>query len=303
MNTVAVVVNPTKLDKPDAVREDLASVAARHGCELAWYPTDEDDPGTGQARQALHEGAAMVCALGGDGTVRAVATALAGGDVPLVLLPGGTGNLLARNLHTPVDSLTNALDAALGGTTRRIDVGRVAVDGGDEQVFLVMSGIGLDAETMADTSEETKARMGWMAYGITGLRKLSGKGFAVAVGCDGTESSHRRARSVLVGNCGSVQGDFELFPQARVDDGELDVLVFAPRGLLSWVQALQRLVAQRRKNGGPLSQRAGREIEVNVRNPVQAQIDGDPLGMASRLVFRVEAGALPVRVTGDGDVI
>lgn len=302
MQHVAVVANPTKLDDADATRAELREIASRHDAELAWYDTTADDPGRGQTRQALDDGATLVCALGGDGTVRAVASELAGGDVPLGLLPGGTGNLLARNLHNPVDSIPDAFTVALTGRTDRIDVGRVAIDDREPEVFLVMAGLGLDAETMAGTSEDVKAKVGWVAYGLTGIRKLVGDGFDATVTVDGQRRRHRQVRNLMVGNCGMVQGDFEIFPDARVDDGGLDLMVLAPDGLVGWVRALARLVAQRRRGHGDLQHGSGHDIEVAVRRPVEAEVDGDAVGAASHLVFHVEQAVLPVRVTEAADV-
>lgn len=296
MHFIAVVANPTKLDDPARTRDDLRRVVEARGGRLRWYETTEQDPGHGQARQALADGAEVVGALGGDGTVRAVATELVGGPVPLGLLPGDTGNLLARNLHTPVDSLERALVAALDGTTQHIDVGYVQVDDRDEEVFLVMAGVGLDAETMAAATESVKARVGWLAYGLAGARKLVGTGFDADVTVDGAHQRHRSARQVLVGNCGMVQGDFELFPDARLDDGSLDLLVLAPKGAGGWAKAAMRLVAQRRRSHGALQHGCGTGIEVQTGQPVQAEIDGDEVGRARRLVFHVERSALPVRV-------
>ncbi|WP_159792620.1 diacylglycerol/lipid kinase family protein [Puerhibacterium puerhi] len=120
---LAVVVNPSK----DGV-EELVEVVRRVCSEAAlpepmFFETTIEDPGEGQARAALEAGADVVVAAGGDGTVRAVAAAMVDTDVPMALLPAGTGNLLARNLDIPVTSVEEAMAVVLAGRDRRIDVG------------------------------------------------------------------------------------------------------------------------------------------------------------------------------------
>ena len=297
-----VVANPTKVAR---VGDEIAWLEER-SVELGWakpvwLETTPDDVGVGQARVALRAGAHAVLAYGGDGTVRAVATALTGTDVPLGLLPAGTGNLLARNLPVPHADLDAALAVALTASTRRIDVGRAEIDvsGEDEaprgETFLVMAGLGFDAEVMASVEHGLKERMGWGAYVVAGVRNLRGRQTRVTLRLDDQEPVRRRLRSVIVGNCGELTGGVRLMPEARIDDGWLDVVVVAPRGVAGWV-AVTGAVLTRSRFGHPVVEHFRcRSVEVAAEKPLHVQLDGDPAGMARVLRARVDPSALLVR--------
>ncbi len=299
---VAVVANPTKVDDIEGRTAWVKRVGADHGLAPAiWLRTTADDPGRGQARTALDIGASAVLAFGGDGTVRAVAAELAGGDIPLGLLPAGTGNLLARNLGIPLGDLDAALSVALGTQERRIDVARAEVDvSGEDQLprrepFLVMAGLGFDAEVMASVAPRLKARVGWFAYVVAGLRLVRGRQTRVAMHLDGGPVLHRRIRTVIVGNCGELTGGLRLLPDALVDDGRLDVVVISPRGVVGWA-AVTASVLSGSRWGHPVMQRFQcREVEIRAEKPLQMQLDGDPAGEARVLRARVDPRALVVR--------
>jgi diacylglycerol kinase family enzyme len=298
-----IIVNPTKFADLDAVRARVTTTCLAQGWgEPIWLETTIDDPGTGQARQAVAEGAAVVCPLGGDGTVRAVATALVGTETPLGPLPGGTGNLLARNLDLPFDSIEKALVVALTGQNVRIDVGRLSVDPSgqhavpEEHLFLVMAGVGLDAAIMAGAPERLKARVGSAAYVVSGFQNFLGPQFKVRMKVDGEGEFSRRTRTVVVGNCGKLFGGLVLIPGARLDDGVLDSVVLSPRGVVGW-SAVAGHVVTRQRRGHPLIDRhAGQEIRIDVDQPQEVQLDGDIIGTARSMTARVDHLALVVRV-------
>jgi diacylglycerol kinase (ATP) len=297
-----VVANPTKIIDLDGELDWLEERSVELGwARPVWLETTPDDPGFGQARVALRAGAHAVLAYGGDGTVRAVATALIGTGVPLGLLPAGTGNLLARNLAVPFADLDAALAVALTGLERRIDVGRAQVDvSGEDQdprteTFLVMAGLGFDAEVMASVEHRLKERVGWWAYVVAGARNLRGRQTRVLLSLDGAEPVRRRLRSVIVGNCGELTGGVRLMPQARIDDGWLDVVVVAPRGVVGWL-AVTGAVLTRSRWGHPVVEHFRcRRAEVTAEKPLHVQLDGDPAGQARVLRAEVDAAALVVR--------
>ena len=298
MTRIAVVVNPSKFDDVAGQRAILDAVCARHGLERPlWFETSEDDPGLGQTRDALAHGADVVCAFGGDGTVRAVGEALAGGDVPLGLLPAGTGNQLAHALGLATGDAAEALETVVTGTDRRIDVCVMRADGGQEQVFLVMAGMGLDAETMDNTDDRLKARVGWPAYILGALRAAAGRGFGVRIDLgQGQTVRRRRARAVIVGNSGRLRGGLQLMPDALLDDGLLDVTVLSPRGLLAWAQTLLTVATAGRRGHRHLERRQATRLRVRAGVPTLTELDGDVIGDHRELEVELRPGALLVRV-------
>jgi YegS/Rv2252/BmrU family lipid kinase len=303
LKRAAVVVNPTKFDDVRATRRHVATVFTQAGWdEPLWLETTKEDPGFGQGQQALDAGVDLVCSLGGDGTTRSVASALVGSSTPLGLLPGGTGNLLARNLGVPFDELDKALRAAMGGTDLRVDVGRLTVNPSgehqrlEEHVFLVMAGVGFDADIMADAPEQLKARVGWLAYGVSGVKHLKGAQFTARVRVDDKPEFTRRARTILIGNCGKLTGGLVLLPQAKVNDGWLDSVILSPEGLPGWVAVALRVIARRPRGHERVDHHRIKEIAVRTNGPEEVQLDGDTIGRARAISAKIEPRALTVRV-------
>jgi diacylglycerol kinase family enzyme len=312
----ALVYNPTKVDL-EALRAAVAAEEEASGWgETLWLETTADDPGQGQTKEALAAGADLVIAAGGDGTVRAVAEALHGSGVPIALLPSGTGNLLARNLHLTLDDVANSLETAFRGTDRAIDLGLIRIRHEDDTVtqhaYLVMAGLGLDAKMLAATDEELKAKVGWLAYVQAIAKVVRDKNqLRIRYNLDGKGNRSVRAHTIMVGNCGSLPGNILLLPDAAVDDGVFDIVLLRPEGFVGWVQIitkifwengiLRRTSAGRRFMGATREVRAlnylkGRELVMRLSRPEEIELDGDGFGKAIAVKTWVDQGALIVRV-------
>jgi diacylglycerol kinase family enzyme len=315
----AVVYNPIKVDLP-ALEAVVAAAEIKAGWQKSlWYETTEDDPGIGQAKLAVGKGADVVMAAGGDGTVRAVAAALRETGVPVGLLPSGTGNLLARNLDLTLDDLEHAVTTAFMGKNRSIDVGTVEAelpDGTREKnTFLVMAGVGLDAQMIANTNAELKKKVGWLAYVDAIARSLKGNNrVRMRFTVDGSPIRTMTAHTVLVGNCGSLPGNILLLPDAAVDDGVLDVVALRPKGLIGWLQiwvkivwengvlrrsAVGRKLMSLTKEVRTLRYINGKSFTARLSRPEEYELDGDPFGKAVALRATVEHLGLVVKVPAD----
>ncbi|MFH0176479.1 diacylglycerol kinase family protein [Streptomyces cacaoi] len=311
----AVIFNPTVTGEAD--RAALRGVLERHGHRApVFIETTAEDPGTGQTAGAVRDGARLVVVCGGDGTVRAAANALADSGVPLAVVPCGTGNLLARNLGLPL-SPTDALDAALRGAPRRLDLGRVEGDGLTATHFAAMSGAGLDAAIMEHTDDRAKSVLGWPAYVLAGVGTLRTPRMRLTVRLDDAPALRRTARMVLIGNVGTVQGGTTLLPAARPDDGLLDLLILDPRGVGGWTRALVTLLRGGAKaprpsavdtltaedgdrSGVPVEFFTFRRAELTFDSTQSRELDGDPVTPGRRLATEVRPGALTVLLPAGG---
>jgi len=302
------------------VLKKAVKASARSGgwTDTLWLETTTEDSGSGMAAHALAAGARLVLASGGDGTVRAVAHALRGSGVALGIIPGGTGNLLARNLNLPLSNTPGAVAIAFSGDDRTIDTGVAELTRADgtqsEAGFVVMAGLGLDAALIANTNSALKQRVGWLAYVESGMRSLPGAAkIHIRYRIDGQNERSAHVGMILTGNCGVLPGNIELMPGARLDDGELDIAVLQPRNLFGWLRiwrkvswedrVLRRSALGRRivrytgsDTSTMLTYLRGNGVTIRVDDPQEVELDGDGFGAVTSIRLWADAGALVVKV-------
>jgi len=290
MEPAAIVINSSLARDPGRFRRRCREAAVAGGWEPSFLPTSLDDRGVGLARAAVAAGARMIVAAGGDGTVRACAQALAGSQVPLAIVPRGTANLVATALGIP-SPLDAALTVGFGPQERRIDLA-VA----DSVTFAAMAGIGLDAAVVGATAAGLKGAAGWLGYAAAGVRRLAGARTHFEIRLDGGEPLGRLARCVVVGNVGLLPGGFVLLPEARPDDGLLDVGILAPAGLFGWSRVAWRVLSRSRYDDAVLERYQARRVEIAAGAQLPRQADGELIGTAASLTVALAPGGLLVRV-------
>jgi diacylglycerol kinase family enzyme len=314
------VINSTLARDLGRFRRRCREAAAAAGWEPSFLETTLDDRGPGLAGAAVAAGARMVVAAGGDGTVRACAQALAGTQVPLAIVPLGTANLAARALGIP-SRIGGSLATAFGGHERRIDLavagtavagaaeamagagamgGARAMSGAGELTFAAMAGIGLDAEVVAATPRLLKRRAGWLAYAAAGIAHLPGRGQRFTVRLDDDEPLARQARCVVVGNAGLLPGGFALLPQARLDDGLLDVGILAPAGPAGWLRVGHQVLSGGGRDGRQLERHQARRVEIRTDTELPREVDGEVIAPGRSLTVTLLRRALTVRVPPPG---
>jgi diacylglycerol kinase family enzyme len=303
MPSVVFVVNRALVRDPRGFGRRCRAAARDHGWEAVLAETSPGESGLGLARQAVADGAGLVFAAGGDGTVRACAQALAGTGVPLAIVPLGTANLTARALGIP-GRADRAIEVGFRGRDRRIDLASAEVGDGDQDraeagmTFTAMAGIGLDAAVVGAAHAAGKRRLGWVAYLMSGVAHLSLAPREFTVRLDRGEPLVRRARCVVVGNAGLLPGGFWLLPEARCDDGWLDVGILAPSGILGWPRVAGRVLARSRRADGQLERFRARYVEISAETDLPRQVDGEVIAPGRSLIVSVCPGVLTVRGPG-----
>lgn len=224
--------------------------------------------------RARAAGYQAVFTLGGDGTAMEVVGALARSGIPVGILPGGTGNLVARALGIPI-ATRRAAEALLGGEVAEVDLGCLA----SGRRFAFSCGVGVDARMIRDTPPIWKQRLGILAYAYIAFRaSLRNVRFRVRATVDG-EVLEREATAVMVANFGTVLNDLiVLGPGIARDDGKLDLCVFSPASGWEALGVAWRLLRKDFRPHRAIMYRSGKRFRVECDPPQDAQADGELVG-------------------------
>jgi len=310
----AFIVNPSKPQAEQRKQHIKEFCEAKHLTQIEFIETQLDKDGRACAFEALDHGADVVVAVGGDGTVRTVASALSGTGHALGIVPIGTGNLFARNMGIPVDDIDAALTVATSHGSRNVDMGRMMLLDNEKEdhahAFLIIAGIGFDAAMIDDTDPQLKKNISWLAYFVGGMKNLFAPkyhGTVTITSADGSmhSKSNLTFRTFMAGNCGEIPM-FSLMPKASYDDGILDFeIIDTTGGLIGWANLFSDIAYQtvtKKPEQNPISMNStvdqiqGVSAELELEKPALAEVDGDILGETKHIRISVEKRALTVRV-------
>ncbi len=269
-----------------AVADALAVFAA-----AGWHVDTAATTGTGdatrRAAEAVAEARDLVIAAGGDGTVNEALQPLVGSATALAVLPIGTANLLARDMHLPLKPV-EAAQALVEGSARRVDVGLA----GGERYFLLFAGIGFDAAVIHAVDADLKRRLGPLSFVAAASTVAPGyQGARATIIMDG----QRRRRHILM----AVLANTRLFalvplaPEAAATDGKLDVWIFHGSGLWTKLAHLAAFLTRRHAGAPNVDQARARRVVIRTRRPLPVELDGEPWGHTP-MTFQVVPSAVQI---------
>ena len=244
--------------------------------ERGWQLEIRETVGRGDATRLAAEGAALgltaVLVAGGDGTLNEAIQGLVGARTAVGALPLGSVNVWARELGLSLDPAQAARQLA-EGQVRRVDLGRA-----NGRYFLLMAGLGLDAEAVARVEGEPKRRFGPLAFLLAGAAVgLRTRGAELIVRADG-RPRRLRAAMVTIGNTRRWAGTFQISDRATAADGQLDAYFFAGRGLLGKLRHVVLVILRRHHDDPEVAYLRARVLRIAARPPLPLQVDGEPHG-------------------------
>jgi diacylglycerol kinase (ATP) len=291
--SVAIIINPIAGGGGHSVgaRVDLARRVARECGESADVSvTEAAGHARMLARAARSNGARVVIGWGGDGTVNEIASELAFADVPIGIVPAGSGNGLARELGLRRQP-SAALRVALTGRRRTIDLGEIS-----DRFFVNIAGVGLDAYVAAAFNAAGGRLRGTRGYVLHTARSLIGyrpRRYHLTIGGRPVQTT---ALLIVVANGTEFGNGMLIAPGARLDDGALDVVIVRERSRLATICRVPWLLCRSISRVPAWSSERSSTVSIECDEPMMYHVDGESVQGGTRLEARVHAGGLTVMV-------
>jgi YegS/Rv2252/BmrU family lipid kinase len=293
---VAVIINPISGAgrRPDVARQRAERATAflvSRGIDGEVFVTERGGHARELATAALGRGASVCVAWGGDGTINEVATALAFTPASLGIIPSGSGNGLSREIGIPFDPRA-ALEIALGGRDRVIDAGEI-----EGKLFFNLAGIGLDARIAHQFAATGLVRRGFRRYlEIAGSEIFRRSRHEYQIAIDGqTRQSH--VLLVAIANGRQYGNGALIAPNARVDDGKLEVVIVDDRSPWAVLRHAPKLFRGRLADVPGVTMTSATHVEITANEPLIFHVDGEPCAGGSSISARIRPSALRVRVS------
>lgn len=279
---------------------DLArSILALHHYDADVRVTGGPTDANRFALDAVAQKADLVVVWGGDGTVNGGAAAVAGTGIPLAIVPGGSGNGLARDLSIPFDPAKALTIAATGGAR--------AIDAGDlhGSLFFNVAGIGLDARIAGRLATHghrrglpgyvlaTVAELGSYdpcAYSITNVYDADGHALHDTI-------VERRALFIALANSRQYGSGAQIAPKALLDDGLMEVVIVEPQSSLQIARQLPAFFRGRLQESGSIVMLSAAKMEISSAQPIPFHVDGEPRTGPNRITMDTRRGVLLVKVS------
>ena len=258
-----------------------------HGYEVEFKPTAYPLHAIELARQASADNVDLVIAAGGDGTINEVACGLALSTVPLAVLPCGTGNVLAKELQLP-NRVLDAVDAI-----PHLQPVRIALGKGGSRYFVIMAGVGIDAEIVYDLDATLKRIFGEIGFWLEALRHWTRYRFVrFSVTVDGCSYE---ATFVIVSRVGRYAGGVKITPGADLRTEQLDVCIFKGTSRLDYLRYLSGVLSGTHSHFHDVVYTRGRLVRMTTEDQIRVQMDGEVVGVLP-MTFEIVPDALTLLV-------
>ncbi len=275
----------------------VRSVLSSHHCEADVRITTGPNDANRFATDAVSAKVDVVAAWGGDGTVNGAAAALTGTGIPLAIVPGGSGNGLARDLQIPFDAAQALTIAATGGVR--------AIDAGDlhGSLFFNVAGVGLDAQIAGRlaTKGHRRGLMGYVLATVSELRAYQPCAYSISNVRDANGQSMRddlidhKAMFIALANSRQYGSGAQIAPKALLDDGVMEVVVVEPMSSVQILRQLPAFFGGRLQQGPGIVMRSAASMEIACSDAIAFHVDGEPRVGPNRIRMRTRSKALLVK--------